>query len=603
MSETSTSHGIPEMVRFAERCQSTISLAELRLLLDETIRGHGFRWFALVHIVDFTKRPPPETLLLTTYPLAWLEEIGTDNLSINDPVQLASARTATGICWSRVTDFIEPTPAQYDILARGRNHGLRSGFTMPLRMSGEPDAAFSVARDIDIPLTIDELIALRHIGLTAFERARTLLHDARGAQENVALTRRQTECVTLVAEGKSDWDIGAILGLSPETVGEYIDGARRKYGVQRRVQLVLRAANDGHLPADAGLPPPTFPGQNVPALLGSITDLEPRTGVELSSLANRSPSPDSPLRMRTSLDHLPAVKRRELARVVQILLEEIGSATATIDGQAAGRVVKVLLYGSYARGGWVDEPHTAKGYQSDFDLLVIVDHQDLTDRVAYWTRSEERLIREFSESKTLRTPVNFIVHTLQEVDQGLSEGRYFFMDVVRDGIALFQENDHDLRPPTAQTPEHAYNMAKEYFDEWYPSATGRLDTARYVQRQGRLKEAAFDLHQTAERFYHCVLLVSTLYSPHVHNLAFLRKQAERLDRRLTFVWPQDNRRERAAFEKLKDAYVKARYSKHYAISAAELDWLSAQIAELGKVVEVVCSEKLALLKFAIKRSA
>jgi predicted nucleotidyltransferase len=37
-----------------------------------------------------------------------------------------------------------------------------------------------------------------------------------------------------------------------------------------------------------------------------------------------------------------------------------------------GRILKIILYGSYARGGWVDEPHTAKGYQSDFDLLIIV---------------------------------------------------------------------------------------------------------------------------------------------------------------------------------------------------------------------------------------
>jgi len=35
---------------------------------------------------------------------------------------------------------------------------------------------------------------------------------------------------------------------------------------------------------------------------------------------------------------------------------------------------------------------------------------------------------------------------------------------------------------------------------------------------------------------------------------------------LLFVWPQDNRKQRAMFEKLKQAYVKARYSKHYRIS-------------------------------------
>jgi hypothetical protein len=51
--------------------------------------------------------------------------------------------------------------------------------------------------------------------------------------------------------------------------------------------------------------------------------------------------------------------------------------------------------------------------------------------VQYWAKAEERLIRELSITKTLRTPVNFIVHTLQEVNDGLAHGRYFFMDVAK----------------------------------------------------------------------------------------------------------------------------------------------------------------------------
>lgn len=111
------------------------------------------------------------------------------------------------------------------------------------------------------------------------------------------------------------------------------------------------------------------------------------------------------------------------------------------------------------------------------------------------------------------------------------------------------------------------------------------------------------LHQAAERLYHCVLLVTTFYTPHVHNLSFLRTQAERLDYRLFNVWPRDTRAERAMFEKLKDAYVKARYSKHYAISAEELAWLGAQVEELGRVVHTVCSEKIAALEVAVSDAA
>ncbi|MGF7149672.1 putative nucleotidyltransferase/HEPN domain-containing protein [Sphingomonas zeicaulis] len=302
--------------------------------------------------------------------------------------------------------------------------------------------------------------------------------------------------------------------------------------------------------------------------------------------------------MRTDLDHLPPAKQRELERVVQILFEEFGDATAIANSEwkKNARILKVILYGSYARGGWVDEPHTAKGYQSDFDLLIIVNNDKLTDRVEFWVNAEDRLNRELSITKTLRTPVNFIVHTLAEVNDGLAHGRYFFMDIARDGIALYQSEDTEFHKPKPKTPPQALAMAREYFEEWYPSAMRAHINFGDDLRRGWLKEAAFMLHQSTERLYHCVLLVCTFYTPHVHNLGFLRTQAERIDPRLIDAWPRDNRADRSRFEKLKEAYVKARYSKHYRISEEELAWLGERVEVLGQAVQVICEERIAALE-------
>lgn len=305
--------------------------------------------------------------------------------------------------------------------------------------------------------------------------------------------------------------------------------------------------------------------------------------------------------MRTDLDHLPAGKQRELERVLQILFEEFKDVQALATGKRkAGRILKVILYGSYARGGWVDEPHTAKGYQSDFDLLIIVNRQDAADRVKYWAKAEDRLNQELGITKALRTPVNFIVHTLQEVNDGLAHGRYFFMDLAKDGIALYEADETELHTPKPKTPEQAVKMAKEYFDEWFSGAVRRHDFAKFGLEKGHNKETAFELHQTAETLYHCVLLVCTFYTPHVHNLGFLRTQAERIDMRLVDAWPRDNRRDRAMFEKLKDAYVKARYSKHYRVTGEELAWLGEQIEELGRAVHAVCLERISELEMRLR---
>ena len=305
--------------------------------------------------------------------------------------------------------------------------------------------------------------------------------------------------------------------------------------------------------------------------------------------------------MRTEVDHLPPAKQRELERVVQIIFEEFAEATAlaTNGWKRKARILKVILYGSYARGGWVDEPHTAKGYQSDFDLLIIVNDKRVTDRVTFWLKLEQRLNDELAITKSLRTPVNFIVHTLGEVNDGLAHGRYFFMDIAKDGIALYQTDGAQLHKPKPKTPAEALAMAKDYFEEWMPTALGFQRNAGYAIRDADYRLAAFLLHQTAERLFHCVLLVCTFYTPHIHNLGFLRTQAERIDPRLTYVWPRETRRDRALFEKLKEAYVKARYSKHYRITEPELTWLGERVEALGQVVQVICQEHIE----ALERSA
>lgn len=306
--------------------------------------------------------------------------------------------------------------------------------------------------------------------------------------------------------------------------------------------------------------------------------------------------------MKTDLDHLPASKQRDLDLVVHILFEEFAAAHENATARRRrGRILKVILYGSHARGGWVDEPHTAKGYVSDFDLLVIVNQKDLTDRAAYWTAADQRLIEEKLAGR-LRTPANFVVHTWQQVGDGLAHGRYFFMDIARDGVVLFEADDRPLPEPKPKTPEQALAMAQEYFEEWMSSASDFAESATHLAAKGRYKRAAFLFHQTAESLYHCVLLVRTFYTPHNHNLAFLRTQAEGLDMRLVDAWPRGTRRERALFEKLKDAYVKARYSKHYRISKEDLNWLAERVEKLGHLVQEVCQERLTLLASEVREA-
>lgn len=83
------------------------------------------------------------------------------------------------------------------------------------------------------------------------------------------------------------------------------------------------------------------------------------------------------------------------------------------------------------------------------------------------------------------------------------------------------------------------------------------------------------MRQATERYYHCLLLTLTLtltvYAPRTRNLNFLRGQAEDVAFDLIEVWPRNARFGQRCFELLRQAYVNARYSKHYKITAEELD--------------------------------
>lgn len=303
------------------------------------------------------------------------------------------------------------------------------------------------------------------------------------------------------------------------------------------------------------------------------------------------------LAMKSSLEHLPEKKQRELARVVQIIEEEFADALrgAESDFKKRGRILKIILFGSYARGTWVDEPHTMKGYRSDYDILVIVNTAKLADR-QYWDKAEDRLLWD----PGVKTPVGLIVHGLREVNKALKDGQYFFADIRREGIVLHEIDDEPLAGPQNLTAEQAYKLSESHFSQQLPATSEFAELAKVAFERGWQKRAAFLLHQAVETAYSCMLLTLTNYSPASHNLKFLRGLAEGLDRSLVDIWPRDQHRFTAWYNVLNEAYVKARYSEHFEISDEALSWLIGQTQLLQETVETISRNHLAILEAKIR---
>lgn len=236
---------------------------ELGFVMNEVTRALGFRYFALTHHVDLMKAGTA-AIRLHNYPGRWAEHYDSQTLSLSDPVHRASHVTGFGFRWSQLANLIPLSRGDQVILAAGRQQGIGDGYTVPVNVPGEACGSCSFANDADQPLPLELLPFAQLVGAMAFEKARGLWLP-RGAIERIRrqmLTDRQRDCLLWAARGKTDWEISKILGIAEETVAQHIRTACERYGVNKRMTLVIYAMIDGTLTVSDVCPwlHPPFPG-------------------------------------------------------------------------------------------------------------------------------------------------------------------------------------------------------------------------------------------------------------------------------------------------------------------------------------------------------
>lgn len=96
-------------------------------------------------------------------------------------------------------------------------------------------------------------LSLAPLGRSGDEWLFRLLSDEVGGEEAILrrryqLTAREAEVLLWIARGKSNRDIGDILGLSPRTVNKHLETVYAKLGVENRASaavMALKAINEG----------------------------------------------------------------------------------------------------------------------------------------------------------------------------------------------------------------------------------------------------------------------------------------------------------------------------------------------------------------------
>jgi LuxR family transcriptional regulator, quorum-sensing system regulator CciR len=222
--------------------------ADLLSVIEDISRALGFDHFALIHHADLS-RLSPALVHIDNYPSVWREHFVAQNIYLDDPVLHACVRTHVGFAWADIAKIIHLSKRHRAILESARNEGIGEGFTVPINIPGEINGSCSFATRFGKALPHNYLLLAQLLGSFTFQAARRLRQQAtqEGGGLLPSLTPRQRECVVLVGNGKSDWEIATILGLREDTVTKYLNAARERYGVARRMQLVVAAIYDGQI--------------------------------------------------------------------------------------------------------------------------------------------------------------------------------------------------------------------------------------------------------------------------------------------------------------------------------------------------------------------
>lgn len=245
-----SSSRLADVNQFIAASRSARTADDLRGLMEPITREMRFDAYALFQHVKHFSWSSKRTLAISNFSREWLDYFFAQRMHAYDPVLLASKRTAVGFRFDEIPSLIELSERQREVLSAARKAGIAGGFCVPIHVPGEANGICSfVVRDEEA-LPTDNLPMAQLVGCFAYEAARQLLLSGDEIVRRPApqpLTTRQLECIVFVARGKTDWEIGQILGVKEDTVTEHLNEARRRCGVSRRTELVVHTLYNGDL--------------------------------------------------------------------------------------------------------------------------------------------------------------------------------------------------------------------------------------------------------------------------------------------------------------------------------------------------------------------
>lgn len=286
--------------------------------------------------------------------------------------------------------------------------------------------------------------------------------------------------------------------------------------------------------------------------------------------------------MKHNIKTLPKRKQQDLHQLVGLIREEVKD------------VVMIILYGSYTKGKYVERDerrdfNVRTCYMSDYDLLVITRRRLGSREITVSTRVKNRFMQD--KDPEYQTYPQIINESISHFNHDLEEGRYFYTEIRKQGIMLYDSGEYQLAKPRRLNYAEIKKMVKEYYGAKFARAIFFREDAETNIAKGRYTHASFYLHQAAEYFLKSIPLVYVLYGYKEHDLEFLIEKCKPYTLELAKVFLQDTSEEKRLFELLRSAYIETRYNDKFVVTKEDIEKLIPKIKLLQQIVDSVCQER------------
>jgi LuxR family transcriptional regulator, quorum-sensing system regulator BjaR1 len=184
------------------------------------------------------------SFIINTWPQSWLEYYDREKVVEYDPIVPKLQAGEGSFCWSELSF---KTPRQIALMSEARSRGWVDGLVIPIPRGGSILGLISLVADRPVPAG-DSRRQIEMFAVLAYERLSGLMHGARSEGNNAGLSRREMDCLALVAMGCGDAEAGQALGIAVSTAHGYVESAKRKLGASTRAQAVSIAAALGLIP-------------------------------------------------------------------------------------------------------------------------------------------------------------------------------------------------------------------------------------------------------------------------------------------------------------------------------------------------------------------